>query len=208
MFIFKILSRVLSIILLIVIVVPLFVSYQIWSTANSTAIEKSDVIVVLGAAQFNGQPTPVLRQRINQAYLIYNEKWAPRIITVGAGAPGDASTEGATSYRSLVTKGVSKSHLTNLPIGRDTLSSTVAYMAYLKIHHLKSVIIVTDPFHCYRAIAMAKDLGAKAICSAAKNGSKLLSSTGIRYLIRETGAFLAYKTVDRIGIHLSDHPTK
>ena len=208
MFFFKLLRRSISILLLLIVIIPLFVALQIWSTASNSVPKKSDAIVVLGAAQFNGRPTPVLQKRINEAYRIYFAGFAPRIITVGGGAPGDASTEAAASYNSLVMKKVSKRDLFKVPIGRDTMTSTLAYIALMKLQHWTSVIIVTDPFHCYRAMAMAKQVGITTSCAPAKSEEKLLSTTGIRYLIRETGAYLAYRTADRVGIHLSDHLKK
>ncbi len=205
MFIFKIVRRAISALLLLIVIIPLFVAFQIWATGNSATPKKSDVIIVLGAAQFNGKPTPVLQSRIDQAYKVYESGAASRIISVGGGAPGDATTEAMSSYRSLMAKNVPRARLIEIPVGRDTLSSTVAYVATMKLHKWKSAIIVTDPFHCYRAMAMAQDLGVSASCAPAKSTSGLLTGTGIRYLIRETGAYLAYKTADRIGIHLSDH---
>ena len=78
----------------------------------------------------------------------------------------------------------------------------------MKAKGYKSVIIVTDAYHCYRAIAMAGDLGVKATCSPAKTGPASVEKTNWRYIARETGAYLAYKTADRFGIHLSDQNKK
>jgi vancomycin permeability regulator SanA len=74
----------------------------------------------------------------------------------------------------------------------------------MKLHKMKSVIIVTDPYHCYRAVSEAKDLGVEASCSGVENGPGSLKFTGIKYVTRETGAYLAYKSVGHLGIHLSD----
>ena len=208
MFLFKLLRRAFSIVGLLIIIIPIFISYQIWNTGNSAKAVKSDVIVVLGAAQFNGRPTPVLQGRIDEAFRIYKFGYSKRIITVGAGAPGDRTTEAMSSYLSLVSKKVPKNRLTDIPIGRDTLTSTAAYVAVMKAHTWTSVIIVTDPLHCYRAVSMAQDLGVSATCSPAKSLVPIFSVSGIKYLVRETGAYLAYKTTNRIGIHLSDHLTK
>jgi len=208
MFLFKIIRRAFSILGLLIIIVPLFISYQIWSAGNLAKTVRSDVIVVLGAAQFNGRPTPVLQARIDEAFRIYQVGYSKRIITVGAGAPGDRTTEAMSSYLNLVSKKVPKNRLTDIPIGRDTLSSTAAYVAVMKAHSWNSVIIVTDPLHCYRAVSMAQDLGVRASCSPAKNQMPIFSAGGIKYLVRETGAYLAYKTTNRIGIHLSDHLKK
>jgi uncharacterized SAM-binding protein YcdF (DUF218 family) len=70
------------------------------------------------------------------------------------------------------------------------------------------VIISTDPYHCYRAMAEARDLGISATCAEAQSGPGSLKATGLRYIIRETGAYLAYETVGRFGIHLSDQIKK
>ena len=70
---------------------------------------------------------------------------------------------------------------------------------------MKDVIIVTDPFHCRRAMTMANDLGAVASCSPVKSGPAALANSGKRYLIREAGAYLAYVSLGRRGIHISDH---
>lgn len=205
MFIFKFAKRLIAIIVLILIVVPLYIASEIWTTGNSSHPIKSDVVVVLGAAQFNGKPTPVLQLRINKALEVFKGGLASKIITVGGGAIGDRTTEAASSANSLRTRGVSSRSIVVVPVGRDTLTSTKNYVAEMKKRGWKSVIIVTDPFHCYRAISMAKDLGVSATCAPDNGQVNIWSSTGSKYVFRETGAFLAYKTIDRIGIHLSDH---
>ena len=92
----------------------------------------------------------------------------------------------------------------SLPIGRDTLSQTEEYAKNLKSRNLKSVIVVTDEFHCLRAMTMAKDQGLVTSCAPAKTGPASTVNSGFKYLLRETGAYLAYVTVGRHGIHLSD----
>ena len=68
-----------------------------------------------------------------------------------------------------------------------------------------SVIIVTDPYHCYRAVTMAEDLDFSASCAPVTKGAASLANSGLKYLSRETGAYLAYKTLGQLGINLSDH---
>lgn len=208
MFLFKILRRVFTALLLFIIIVPLYVTSQIWWTAHHPSLKQSDAIVVLGAAQDNGKPTPVLAARITEARLAYESGLAPLIITVGGSQKGDVSTEAAASAHSLSDQGVKRSRIIALPIGKDTLTSTIAYVSYMKIHHLDSVIISTDPYHCYRAMTEAKDLGITATCATAQTGPGSLKSAGLRYLIRETGAYLAYESVGRFGIHLTDQIKK
>ena len=202
MFIFKLIRRVISFILLLIIVIPLYVAGSIWYTAKNTTAEKSDVILVMGAAQFDGRPSEVLLARLNHAKSIFKAGLAPRIYTVGGGAPGDRTTEAAASKAWLIDNGVNKTNVLAIAKGRDTLSSTKAYVEQMRKAKFSSVVIVTDPYHCYRAIKMAKDRGIKATCSEVESGPA--ANSGIKYLARETGAYLAYVTVGRLGIKLSD----
>jgi len=202
LFIFKFIRRVISFILLLIIVIPLYVAGSIWYTTKNTTAEKSDVILVMGAAQFDGRPSEVLLARLNHTKSIFKAGLAPRIYTVGGGAPGDRTTEAAASKAWLIDNGVNKTNVLAIAKGRDTLSSTKAYVEQMRRVKFSSVVIVTDPYHCYRAIKMAKDRGIKATCSAVESGPA--ANSGIKYLARETGAYLAYVTVGRLGIKLSD----
>jgi uncharacterized SAM-binding protein YcdF (DUF218 family) len=205
MIFFKIIRRVLAAILLIVIAVPLYALGVTWQAANNTLTRKGDVIVVLGAAQLNGRPGEVLEARLEEAKRIYDLGLAPHIITVGAGAPGDRTTEAASGKYWLSTNGIKSKKITALEVGRDTWVSTENYVKFMKVKKMKNVIIVTDPFHCRRAMTMANDLGAVASCSPVKSGPNTLENSGKRYLIREAGAYLAYVSLGRRGIHISDH---
>lgn len=205
MFLFKVLRKIISVILLIAIVVPLFTLGKTWFAAHNSTVRKSDVIVVLGAAQFNGRPSSVLRARLVEAKRVYDLGFAPMIITVGAGAPGDRTTEAASSRAWLLSHGIETNSVIAIPKGRDTLVSTQSYIVEMKHRGLHSVIIVTDPYHCLRAMTMANDLGAKSSCSPVRTGVNSLLHADLHYLIRETGAYLAYVTLGRRGIHLSDH---
>ena len=205
MIFFKVIRRVIAAILLVVIAVPLYALGVTWQAANNPLTLNGDVIVVLGAAQLNGRPGEVLEARLMEAKRIYDLGLAPHIITVGAGAPGDRTTEAASGKYWLSTNGIKSKNVTALEVGRDTWVSTQNYVKFMKVKEMKDVIIVTDPFHCRRAMTMANDLGAVASCSPVKSGPNALATSGKRYLIREAGAFLSYVSLGRRGIHISDH---
>ena len=205
MIFFKIIRRVIAAILLVVIAVPLYAVALTWHAANNPLTRNGDVIVVLGAAQLDGRPGEVLQARLDEAKRIYDLGLAPRIITVGAGAPGDRTTEAASGKYWLTTNGVKSKNVTALEVGRDTWVSTENYVKFMKSKKMKDVIIVTDPFHCRRAMTMANDLGVVATCSPVQTGPNSLDNSGKRYLIRETGAYLSYVSLGRRGIHISDH---
>jgi len=205
MIFFKIIRWVISAILLVVIAVPLYAVALTWHAANNPLTRNGDVIVVLGAAQLDGRPGEVLQARLEEAKRVYDLGLAPRIITVGAGAPGDRTTEAAAGKYWLTTNGVKSKNVTALEVGRDTWVSTENYVKFMKVKKMKDVIIVTDPFHCRRAMTMANDLGVVATCSPVQTGPNSLDKSGKRYLIRETGAYLAYVSLGRRSIHISDH---
>lgn len=205
MILLKFIRRIIAAILLIVISVPLYSLATTWQAANYPLTRNGDVIVILGAAQLDGRPGEVLEARLTEAKRIYELGLASKIITVGAGAPGDRTTEAAAGKFWLMSNGIKSIDITSLEVGRDTWVSTENYVKFMQIKDMKDVIIVTDPFHCRRSMTMANDLGVVSSCSPVKSGPNSLENSGIRYLIREAGAYLAYVSLGRRGIHISDH---
>lgn len=198
-------KRLFGMVLIVFVAFPLWCTTRIWWTGTHARAERSDAIVVLGAAQFNGRPSDVLEARLVQAKKVYGEHYAPRIISVGGGAPGDLTTEADSSRRWLASAGIPSSGLIALPTGRDTLQSIIAVQRYMNRNSLHSILLVTDAWHCLRAETMARDHGLRASCAPETAGPATPSATGsVRYLIRETEAYLAYVTLGRIGIHVSD----
>lgn len=205
---FKLIRRIISLILAVVIIIPTYALFVTWNSAKNPGINTSaDAIVVAGAAQLNGAPGDVLLARLEEAKRLFDQEYAPLIITVGAGAPGDRTTEAAAGRYWLIRNGVPKSKVLSIPVGRDTLTQTKSYITEMKKRNLDTVIIATDAYHCNRAITMAKDFDAIASCSPSQSGPNTLEKSRYRYLIREAGAYLAYITLGRRGVHISDHLT-
>ena len=204
MLIFRWLRRTITVIVILALIAPAYGISQVWRAANNPVVRQADVIVVLGTAQLNGKPGDALEARLVEAKRIFELGYASTIITVGAGAPGDRTTEAASGKYWLRTEGIPARKITAVEEGRDTLTSTKAYAAVMKKRYVSDVIIVTDPFHCARAITMANDQGVLATCSPVQTGPNTLDNSGYRYLIREAAAYLAYITVGKRGIQISD----
>jgi len=205
MLLFKLFRRAIAFLLLLVIVIPIFAIGKTWYAANNPTIRKGEVIVVLGAAQLDGRPGLTLEARLTEAKRIYELGLAEKIITVGGGAPGDRTTEAAAGRNWLMQHGIKYANLKAIEVGRDTLTSTKAYVAEMRDRNIKNVIIVTDPFHCLRAMTMANDRQVIASCSPVQSGPNSLANSGFKYLIREAAAYLAYITLGRRGVQISDH---
>ena len=204
MFLFRWIRRTITVIIILALIGPAYGISQVWRAANNPVVRQADVIVVLGTAQLNGKPGEALEARLVEAKRIFKLGYAPTIITVGAGAPGDRTTEAASGKYWLRTNGISSRKITAVEEGRDTLSSTKAYAAVMKKRYVSDVIVVTDPFHCARSIKMANDQGVLATCSPVQTGPNTIDNSGYRYLIREAAAYLAYITVGKRGIQISD----
>ena len=205
MFLFRWIRRTITVILILALIGPAYGISQVWRAAHNPVVRQADVIVILGTAQLNGKPGQALEARLVEAKRIFDLGYAPSIITVGAGAPGDRTTEAASGKYWLRTHGIPSRKISAIEEGRDTLVSTKAYAALMKKRYVSDVIIVTDPFHCARAITMAKDQGVLGTCSPVQTGPNTLENSGYKYLLREAGAYLAYITVGRRGIQVSDH---
>ena len=194
-----------TLVIILALIGPAYGVSQVWRAANNPIVRQADVIVILGAAQLDGKPGAALEARLIEAKRIYDLGYAPLIITVGAGAPGDRTTEAASGKYWLRMNGIPSKDIIAVEEGRDTLVSTKAFAAVMKKRFVSDVILVTDPYHCKRAVTMANDQGVLATCSPVETGPNTLANSGYRYLIREAGAYLAYITLGRRGIHVSDH---
>ena len=205
MFLFKFFFKFITFLILLALAIPTFALARVWFTANNETIRKADAIVVMGAAQLDGKPGEVLQARLKEVKRIFDKDFADQVFTLGAGAPGDRFTEAGTSREWLARNGLGWKSITAIKIGRDSFTSIEALANNVDKDRYNEIIIVTDPYHCLRSITMAKDFGFDASCSPARTGIASLDNAGFRYLLRETGAYLAYITLGRRGIHISDH---
>jgi uncharacterized SAM-binding protein YcdF (DUF218 family) len=170
------------------------VAIHIWWVAREDQHPHSDAIVVLGASQYNGVPSPVFAARLSHALVLYNEGVASHIVTVGGKQPGDAYTEAESGAAYLHQHGVPRSALVALQTGHDTLRSLEAVKAAFAERDWHTAVLVTDPWHCLRARTMARDLGIAADTSPERTGPAVASrSIEIRYIARETEAYIYYE---------------
>jgi uncharacterized SAM-binding protein YcdF (DUF218 family) len=124
-----------------------------------------DAIVVLGAAQYNGRPSPVLRARLNHALSLYRDGLAPRIIVTGGMGPGDTTSEATVGRRFLVAHGVAQEAVVVQAQGRSTQASITAVGEWLEREGLRRIILVSDPFHMFRLRMEARRTNLEAYTS-------------------------------------------
>lgn len=205
MFIFKLLAKFITFLVVLVLAIPTFAIARTWYEARDKQLLRADAIVLMGAAQLDGRPGEVLTARLEEVKRIFDGQLSAQIFTLGARAPGDRYTEAGVARDWLGKNGVPWRSIAAIKIGRDSYSSLAGLARSVGIEKYRSIIIVTDPYHCLRSKTIAADFGYQASCSPVKTGIAALDRVGVRYLIREAGAYLAYITLGRRGIHLSDH---
>jgi len=151
-------------------------------THNDT--EVVDAIVVMGAAQYDGVPSPLLASRLQHALDLWKQKQAPVIAVTGGKRPGDRFTEGDTSRRWLTDRGVPAADIIVESVGHSTWES-IKYLAPLLTEaKVRSVVVVSSSWHVQRAALSLKELGFSARSSASPDGV-LSGSTEKSKLIRE-----------------------
>jgi vancomycin permeability regulator SanA len=189
-----------ALLLLIAFVVVGASAMTVWRAAHdddASRIDRADVIIVLGAAQYGGTPSPVFQGRLDHAVLLYHQGRADSVMVVGGKAPGDSTTEAQAGQNYLVSKGVPQSSTVVEPVGRTTYESLVGAAAYMHGHHMSSAFLVSDPWHNARISRMASDLGIQGYASATWTSAATSEDTRFTGYARETLAYLYYRVFGR-----------
>jgi uncharacterized SAM-binding protein YcdF (DUF218 family) len=143
-----------------------FVTFlQVWSAARHDGARPAEAVVVLGAAQYDGRPSPVLRARLDHAAGLYGDGIASIVVVTGGRAEGDRYTEASASANYLHTRGVPDEAILREVDGRNSWESLAASARFLKQRGITDVVLVSDPFHAARIKAMARELGLDAAVS-------------------------------------------
>lgn len=158
-------------------------------------LARADAVVVLGAAQYNGRPSPVFEERLDHAAELYRSGVAPRIVTTGGGQPSDTTTEGQAGADYLRTAGVPAESLWAVPIGADTLESLRATARVLAENDWTDIVLVTDPWHMARSRMIARDLGLHVQASPVTKGPALADDVRARYIWRELVGAVFYRLI-------------
>ena len=159
----------------------LIVFFQVWLNSARDQARPVDAIVVLGAAQWDGVPSPVLEARLEKALQLYEEGLSPIIVTTGSKQIGDRFTEAYAGLTYLLERSVPESSILVVVDGRNTFESLSATANVLTDRGIgNKVILVSDPYHALRAKEIAREVGLQAWFSPTD------LSSSFSQLIRET----------------------
>lgn len=138
---------------------------QVWRAARHDGARPAQAIIVLGAAQYNGRPSPVFRARLDHAADLYAQGIAPTIVVTGGKIPGDIYTEAGAGADYLHSRGVPDEAILRETTSRNSWESLRASARFLKTRDIKRVVLVSDPFHSLRVRLIADELGFDASTS-------------------------------------------
>ncbi len=157
----------------------------LWFASRDRA-RPTDAIVVLGAAQYRGRPSPVLRARLDHAVGLFARGIAPRLVLTGGIAEGDTASEAAVSRTYVMRQGVPDSAILLENEGRTTHQSMRAVALLLHSREMDRAVVVSDGLHLFRAWTSARHHGLSVLTSPARPAEGALSQ-----LRRQPGYFLA-----------------
>jgi uncharacterized SAM-binding protein YcdF (DUF218 family) len=184
-------------VLLLVVFYLLATFVDVWLASRSSFDGRAPAAVVLGAAQYNGEPSPVLRGRLDHAAGLYFDGSVDIIVVTGGGQDGDITTEAKASYdylREVV--GIPDEQLRLEVDGTSTYESLAATARFLDREGIDRIVLVTDPYHARRASLVAAEVGFSADVSITNTPSPF------RRLLNETaavaiGRLVGFRRLDR-----------
>jgi uncharacterized SAM-binding protein YcdF (DUF218 family) len=157
---------------------------QVWRASSSDRARKAQAIVVLGAAQYDGRPSPILTARLDHALELYRRGIAPKIVTTGGNRPGDRFTEASAGASYLIRHGVPSSALELEVQGESSWESLAAAARFLRREHITDVVLVSSPWHALRTVEIAGEVGLDGRSSPATEHES--TSKRLYHLSRET----------------------
>jgi uncharacterized SAM-binding protein YcdF (DUF218 family) len=197
--VFKWVKRVTVIGIALLVVLSVYWTYlygQIRSSAVRDEARKADAIVILGAAQYNGRPSPVLKARLDHAYELYAHEYAPAIITTGSYGPDPNFSEAHVSTKYLVQRGVAVNNIVTEQGSGSTYDSIQAASRLMQAKGWKTAVVVSDGFHLFRLKKMFADHGILAYTSPAPNSPiEVTASRRFWHSFREVLLFSAYRWI-------------
>jgi uncharacterized SAM-binding protein YcdF (DUF218 family) len=158
---------------------------QVWWASRQNQARPAQAIVVLGAAQYNGMPSPDLRARLDHALLLWRAHLAPVVVLTGGREAGDVYTEAGAGAAYLEASGIPAPDIVREGTGRNSWQSLAAAATILEARHATRVLLVSDPFHDKRIALMASELGLTPFVSPTRT-SPIRGLAVVPYFAKET----------------------
>ena len=185
--------RVVLIGLVAVTVVGVYAAYRIWDQGGRDERRAADAIVVMGAAQYDGTPSPLFAARLDHAIALFKDGVAPRLIVTGGKREGDRTTEAASARVYAIARDVPEDAIMAEDASRTTLQSIRGVATLMDEFDLQTAVFVSDPTHMLRVLRMAADVGIDAYGSPTRTSPLERDPVGrLDATVHELGALAVY----------------
>jgi uncharacterized SAM-binding protein YcdF (DUF218 family) len=162
--------------------------------ASLQEVHPADVIVVFGAAEYAGHPSPVLRARLDHAFNLFQQGLAPVVITTGGAAADPSFSEGGVGRDYLMHRGIPERNLIAETQGSDTAQSAVRVAVIMRANGLHSCVAVSDAYHVFRIKRLLEHEGIGPVYVAPRPDSRPHSVLQRGYaVLREACSYLVWK---------------
>jgi uncharacterized SAM-binding protein YcdF (DUF218 family) len=162
--------------------------------ASLQELHAADAIVVFGAAEYSGHPSPVLRARLDHAFELFQKGLAPVVITTGGSASDPSFSEGGVGYAYMKRRGIPERNLISETQGSDTAQSALRVAVIMRANGLHSCVAVSDAYHVFRIKRLLEHEGIGPVYVAPRPDSRPHSVVQRMYaVLREASSYLLWK---------------
>ena len=189
----RVLARLIVIVAVVGVALAGYAAYRIWDQGNRDEQREADAIVVMGAAQYDGRPSPLFAARLDHAIDLFHAGIAPNLIVTGGKQEGDRTTEAASARSYAIGNEVPDDAILSEDHSRTTLQSIRGVAMLMHDRGLRTAVFVSDPSHMLRVLRMASDEGIVAYGSPTRTSP--LERDPIKRvdaIVHELGALAVY----------------
>jgi len=166
---------------------------QIESAANQQQLHPADAIVVFGAAEYSGRPSPVYRARLDHALELFQRGIAPVIITTGGAAADPEYNEGGVGHDYLMHRGVPDASLVAETQGSDTAQSASRVAVIMRANHMQSCVAVSDAYHVFRIRQLLRHEGLQVYVAPRPDSRPHSWSQSAEAVLREAMSYVSWQ---------------
>ena len=156
-------------------------------------VHPADAIVVFGAAEYSGHPSPVLRARLDHAFYLFQRGASPIVITTGGAGEDPKYSEGGVGRDYLMHRGIAEAHLIAETLGSDTAQSAQRVAVIMRANHMRSCIAVSDEYHVFRIRKLLEHEGIKVYVAPRPDSRPRTTLLRAQAVVREAGGYIVWR---------------
>ncbi|AJS58564.1 YdcF family protein [Paenibacillus sp. IHBB 10380] len=184
--------RLVFTIIVIFLILIVYSAFSIWSFSDKVQLVKTDVAVVLGAAAWDDEPSPVLRERVNHSIWLYENGYVDKIIFTGGKGKGDKFAESEVAREYAINNNVNSEDILIETKSKVTEENLRYAYDIATEKNFETFTIISDPLHMKRAILMAKNTGMEAYSSPTQSSVYKTLNSKIPFFFRELFFYIGY----------------